>query len=78
MSLSNFYFQLTKTLYKNNFNHIAFFFTLFEGYKCNKFYEMQWNLCQADTTSGPEINVSNFPLKRTPIQRTPLLGRRGH
>ena len=41
MSLSNFYFRLTKTLYKNNFNHIAFFFTLFEGYKCNKFYEMQ-------------------------------------
>ena len=34
--LSNFNFQWTKTLYQNNFKHIAFFFTLFEGYKCNK------------------------------------------
>ena len=39
---SNFNFQGTKTLYQNNFNHIAcaFFFTLFEGYKCYKFYEI--------------------------------------
>ena len=34
--LSNLNFQWTKTLYQNNFRHIAFFFTLFEGYKCNK------------------------------------------
>ena len=37
--LSNFYFQWTKALYQNNntmyFNQIAFFFTLFEGYKIN-------------------------------------------
>ena len=38
--LSNFNFQWTKTLYQNNFKHIAFFFTLFEGYKCNKFSEI--------------------------------------
>ena len=24
----------------NNFKHIAFFFTLFKGYKCNKLYEI--------------------------------------
>ena len=38
--LSNFYFQWTKTLYQNNFNHSAFFFTLFEGHKCHKLYEI--------------------------------------
>ena len=38
--LSNFYFQWTKALCQNNLNHIAFFFTLFEGYKCNKLYEI--------------------------------------
>ena len=34
--LTNFNFRWTKTLYQNNFKHIAFFFTLFNGYKCNK------------------------------------------
>ena len=29
--LSNFYFQWTKTLPKNNLKHIAFFFTFFKG-----------------------------------------------
>ena len=40
--LSNFNFQRTKTLYQseNNFKHIAFFFTLFKGFKCNKLYEI--------------------------------------
>ena len=38
--LSNFNFPWTKTLYQNNFKHIAFFFTLFKGYKCNKLYEI--------------------------------------
>ena len=38
--LSNFNFQWTKTLYQNNFKHIAFFFTLFKGYKCNTLYEI--------------------------------------
>ena len=38
--LSNFNFQRTKTLYQNNFKHIAFFFTLFNGFKCNKLYEI--------------------------------------
>ena len=38
--LSNFNFQRTKTSYQNNFRHIPFFFTLFKGYKCNKFYEI--------------------------------------
>ena len=38
--LSNFNFQWTKTSYHNNFKHIALFFTLFKGYKCNlKLYE---------------------------------------
>ena len=34
--LSNFNFQWTKTLFQNNLKHIAFFFTLFKGYGCNK------------------------------------------
>ena len=38
--LSNFNFQWTKTLYHNNFKHIAFFFTLFKGYKCDKLFEI--------------------------------------
>ena len=39
--LSNFDFQWTKTLYQNNFKHIASFFTLFEGHKYNdKLYEI--------------------------------------
>ena len=33
--LGNFNFQWTKTLYRNNSSHIAFFFTLFKGYKYN-------------------------------------------
>ena len=33
--LSNFYFQWTKTLYQNNLNHIAFFFTFLKGYRYN-------------------------------------------
>ena len=31
--LSSFKIQFTKTLYQNNFNYIAFFFTFFKGYK---------------------------------------------
>ena len=38
--LSNFNFQWTKTLYQNNFKHIAFFFTLFKGYNFYKLYEI--------------------------------------
>ena len=38
--LSNFYFQWTKTLYQNKFKQVAFFLTIFEGYKCNKLYEI--------------------------------------
>ena len=34
--LSNFNFQWTKTLYQNNLNNIALFFTLFKGYRNNK------------------------------------------
>ena len=37
---SNFNFSGQKPLYQNNFKHIAFFFTLFKGYKCNKLYEI--------------------------------------
>ena len=33
--LSNFNFHWTKTLYQNNLNNIAFFFTFFKGYRCN-------------------------------------------
>ena len=36
--LKNFNFQWTKTLYQNNFNYLAFFFTLLEDYKCHKLY----------------------------------------
>ena len=35
-----FWFSVDKTLYHNNFKHIAFFVTLSEGYKCNKLYEV--------------------------------------
>ena len=35
----NFNFQWTKTFEQNNFKHIAFFFALFEGYKCDKLFE---------------------------------------
>ena len=38
--LSNYNFQLTKTSYQNNFKHMAFFFTLFQGYKCIKLNEI--------------------------------------
>ena len=31
--------SVDKNLVPNNFKHIAFFFTLFEGYKCNTLYE---------------------------------------
>ena len=34
--LSSYNFRWTKTLRQNNFNHIAFLFTLFEGYKLEK------------------------------------------
>ena len=34
--LSNFNFHWTKTLYQNNLNNIAFFFTFFKGYRCNQ------------------------------------------
>ena len=27
-------------MYQNNFKHISFFFTLFQGYKCNTLYEI--------------------------------------
>ena len=33
--LISFNFQWTKTLYQNNFKHIAVFFTFFNGYRCN-------------------------------------------
>ena len=38
--LSNSNFQWVKTLYQNIFKHIAFFFRLFKGYKCNKLSEI--------------------------------------
>ena len=37
--LSNYDFQWTGTL-MYNFKQIAFFFTLFKSYKCNKLYEI--------------------------------------
>ena len=36
--LSNFNFQRTKTLYQNKLNSIAFFFTLFKGYRTNQLF----------------------------------------
>ena len=38
--LSNFNFQGAKTLYQNIFKHIALFFRLFNGYRCNKLSEI--------------------------------------
>ena len=52
--LSNFYFQWTKTLYQNKFKQIAFFFPVFEGYKCNKLYEITPKtrfLCEPNKTN---------------------------
>ena len=34
--LSNFNFQWTKTLYRNNLYNITFFFTFFKGFRHNK------------------------------------------
>ena len=33
--LNNFNFQWTKTFHQNILSHIAFLFTLFNGYRCN-------------------------------------------
>ena len=39
--LSNFIFHETKTLYQNILSYtVAFFVTLFKGYKCNKLHEI--------------------------------------
>ena len=38
--MSNLNFQWAKTLYQIIFKHIAFFFRLFKGYKCNKLSEI--------------------------------------
>ena len=38
--LSYFHFQWKKSVYQNNFKRIAFFFTLFKGYQCNKSQEI--------------------------------------
>ena len=51
--LSNFHFQWTKTLYKNNLKHITFFFTLLKGYRCNVSY-LYWH--QRKFTTGTREN----------------------
>ena len=57
--LSNLNFQCTKTLYQNNFNHIAFFFTLFKGFKCYKLYEIT---LKKNFPLEPEKNVTKWNL----------------
>ena len=53
--LSNYDFQWTGTLmYQNNFKQIAFFFTLFKSYKCNKLHEIapkKWTLLEPEKTN---------------------------
>ena len=59
--LSNFYFQWTKTLYQNKVKQIVFFLTLFEGYKCNKLYQITPKkrfLCEPKNTNFSK--ASNF------------------
>ena len=58
--LSNFNFQWTKISHQNNFNHIAFFFTLFEGYKCHKLYERTPNKRFLWSPSKQTSKASNF------------------
>ena len=56
--LSNFNFQLTKTLYQNNLNNIAFFFAFFRGYSCNWLSHDQLNNTKENFLWEPEkINV---------------------
>ena len=55
--LNNLNFRWTKTLYQNKFKHIALFFTLFEGYKCNKSYEVN---CEEKVLIGDRENKLSF------------------
>ena len=46
---------------QNNFKHIAFFFTPFEGYKCNKLYEITPKTAKKGFLLEPEkTNFKSF------------------
>ena len=57
--LGNFKFQWTKTMYmyQDILSHIAFFYTLFKGYKCNKLYEIT---PKKRFLGSPRKQISNF------------------
>ena len=65
--LSNFHFKQTKKLtpeYFKPYLMIAFFFTLFEGYKCNRMYERTPK--ETKVLMGPEkTNFSDHELQLT-------------
>ena len=55
--LSSFKIQCTKTLYQNNFNYIAFFFTLFKGYKL-KLLNFLGRVVQRPVSANPRLNFN--------------------
>ena len=64
----NFNFHWTKFSYQNNLNNIAFFFTFFKGYRCNKYYQLsalmrvQENICQISQNDILHMKFSEFYL----------------
>ena len=69
----NYNFQWTKTLYQNSFNHIAFFFTLFEGYKCNKLYEIRCNCKEKVLMRAQENKLQKLQISQNEILRMTIL-----
>ena len=66
--LGNSKLQWTKTLYmyQNILSHIAFFYTLFKGYKCNKLYEIT---PKKRFSESPRKQFSNFTgIKKTQVK----------
>ena len=61
----NFKLHWTKTMYmyQDILSHIAFFYTLFKGYKCNKLYEIT---PKKRFLGSPRKQISNF----TGIEKT--------
>ena len=55
--LSSFKIQCTKTLYQNNFNYIAFFFTLFKGYKLKLLNFLGW-VVRRPVSANPRLNFN--------------------
>ena len=55
--LSSFKIQCTKTLYQNDFNYIAFFFTLFKGYKL-KLLNFLGRVVRRPVSANPRLNFN--------------------